>query len=81
MGVCAHWVCGGGLCAPGYVCRCGSVTVSDPRSGFVLGLLGVYTRVIQMYAICIVYTSAVCGSVWGICSCFGELYTCAEMAF
>lgn len=69
------------MCAPGYVCRCGSVTVCDTHSGFVLGLLGVCTRIIQMYVICVGwYTFAVYGSVWGICSCFGGLYTCAEMA-
>lgn len=57
------------------------MTVCDPRSGFVLGLLGVCTRVMQMYVIRVVYTFAVYGSVWGMCLCFGGLYTCAEMAF
>lgn len=68
MGVCVHTGCvvGACVCAPGCVCRCGSVTVCDPRSGFVLGLLGVCTRAIQVCVVGVVCTFAVYGSVWGI---------------
>lgn len=75
-------VVGACVCAPGCACRfCGSMAICDPRGSFVLGVLGVCTHVVQMCVICIVYTFAVYGSVWGICSCFGGMYTCVGVVF